>query len=815
LKNIINLNSDSKIEVLKECFKDMDKLTYRLAQTPIQEIIEVLSQVSKAWSKDSSYYQRALDYLENEKSFSSEMNVGTLDLLPTLLDKSNLEKRLQTEFKNIRTLDGPDQLKGYEGKIYYAPLGTVLHVTAGNVFLGAIDSIIMGVLTKNISLVKLSQKNLFVPNLFIESLKAVDVNNVIFPYIKLFSWKGGDKSVEDFFKKRVDGIIAWGGEDMVTSYQNELPSKVKFIQHGPKISFQVISKKFLEKNPNSVHDIVKDIITYDQAACANSQNIYLEETIDYDQFLKQLVSAFENNLSERRELDSNEYVELLKDQQEGSFYEYISGNKRHVGTNFQIQYDHDVLAPSALNRSIKIKKFKNSFNLYQRIKSFSFYLQTCGLGVTAKESIQYKKDLILAGVNRVTDLGQMLSSLDGSPHDGQYSLMELTRVCADETKESMAQFLQLNQAPFYSELKDKELCDYPLIDGDTLAKHSLIKDRVFLEPNANSGFLYSSGGTTGNPKYCFYDYDEFEVVTDLLARSYKELGLAPGMHVANLFMAGNMWSSFNAVQDALKACNTVQYPIGGLVAAEDLKFLVEKFKIKVLFGLPGMLIKLANEVPSLEIDMIFYAGESFSDEGLEYIKKTWNCSKVFSAGYASVDVGPIGYQGADCDKGEHYLFDDLIKLEIINEEAVVTSKIRKKMPIIRYQTGDKVKLIETSNGKTKFKLIGRVDKKINIWSSRFEFSEVKSVLDKIGYSKKFQVILNKKSLEDHYKEILEIHLLEKVDSELLIETMYRELKDVSDTHDKAFLEDKIIPVVSDLLNSSKTGKFKNIIDLRY
>jgi phenylacetate-coenzyme A ligase PaaK-like adenylate-forming protein len=145
----------------------------------------------------------------------------------------------------------------------------------------------------------------------------------------------------------------------------------------------------------------------------------------------------------------------------------------------------------------------------------------------------------------------------------------------------------------------------------------------------------------------------------------------------------------------------------------------------------------------------------------------------------------------------------------------VTSKIRKKMPIIRYQTGDKVKIISTENGKTKFKLMGRVDKKINIWSSRFEYSEIKNILNSLNYNKEIQIVLSKKSAGEHYNETLELHLLEAVDEELLINSLYSNLKDLSDTHEKEFLSGKVQVIVSDFLKSSKTGKFKNIIDLRH
>lgn len=815
MSNIISLSSKKKADLISELLRTSAKESYCFANTDINKIVEILDKVSIKWQEESHLFHDALTGLNNQWPNTKESNRENLKFISGLLKKENILARLKGDFKNIDTLNGASNVEEYSGKIFYAPLGVLLHVTAGNIFLGAIDSIIMGILTKNYSLIKLSHQNHFIPNLFLESIKAVDEESLIFPFVKLLSWKGGDQEVESLLKKGVDGIIAWGGEEMVSSYQQDLPAKVKLIQHGPKISFQVITKEFLKAHDQCYKAIAKDVITFDQAACANSQNIFIEEGVNYSEFSQKLKQAFENkSVLKRKKISPDEHVELLKDRQEGLFYEFLSGNESIVGDDFQLQFDHKILAPTALNRSLKIKYFDSQKQLFQDLKPFSFYLQTCGLGALQSEAGQYKKNLMLAGVNRVTKLGGMLESIDGSPHDGQYSLMELTRVCSDESGEGFEDFLENNEAPFYSEYRGEPLDMYPLIDGDTLAKHSLIKDKKFLDPSADSGYMYSSGGTTGNPKYCFYDYKEFHQVSRLLATSYQALGVKKGDHVANLFMAGNMWSSFNAVQDALKECQTIQFPIGGLVEAKDFQFLVEKFKISILFGLPGMLIKLANQTRGLQISKIFYAGESFSKEGLEFIKAAWGCDEVYSAGYASVDVGPIGYQGKDCKDGEHYLFDDLIKMEIVDGEAVVTSKIRKKMPIIRYKTGDRVELISEVNGKTKFKLLGRVDKKINIWSSRFEFSEVSEVLAQLGYNKPFQIIINKERKEDRYIEYLELQLMEEINHQAFLKSFYAKLKDVSDTHEFQFLKDKI------RINSNgpdlniKTGKFRKIIDLR-
>lgn len=68
----------------------------------------------------------------------------------------------------------------------------------------------------------------------------------------------------------------------------------------------------------------------------------------------------------------------------------------------------------------------------------------------------------------------------------------------------------------------------------------------FLRSASTEGHVFSSGGTSGNPKYSFYSNKEFEQVAEMLAIGYQSQGLQPGDLCANLFAAGNMWSSFLA-----------------------------------------------------------------------------------------------------------------------------------------------------------------------------------------------------------------------------------------------------------------------------
>jgi len=139
---------------------------------------------------------------------------------------------------------------------------------------------------------------------------------------------------------------------------------------------------------------------------------------------------------------------------------------------------------------------------------------------------------------------------------------------------------------------------------------------------------------------------------------------------------------------------------------------------------------------------------------LNLFKSVWNVKSVHSAGYASVDVGPIGYQTHDCSLNEHYLFDGL-NLEVIDGEAIVSSTIRKSMPVIRYKTGDKIEIIPHSD-KVKFRLVGRIDDMVYIWGSRISLSVIKDALYSSGLDNElpFQICLStSKNAVDNLKII--------------------------------------------------------------
>lgn len=783
-------------------------LSQTINPTPVEKMTAVFEDFSKIWREDNPNFDKYVDQLVPYQSFSKEELKDQLLILGEITKAENLLQRLNSEFPHPNVLDGFHNLRDGK-KLYYAPLGKIVHITAGNIFLGAFDSFIMGILTKNFNILKLSlaQKNILM-ELF-KFLEKVDFQNILRPYYELVYWKGGQTEVEELIFKSVDGIIAWGGSEMETSINNLAPSQVKVIIHGAKVGLQVVSKKAFENHLIDFDELLKDIVIYEQSACASSQNLFIEEGIDQEAFKLKLEQAI-MKLQGRGNLSGDEYVEIIKDTQEALYYEFKNGDVSITGDKIQIIYNEEELSSYTSNRCLKLKKYQNLPSLASKLKNYKSYLQTCGLGVAPDESISYKIELSKIGIKRFTNLGQMLIGKIGYPHDGSFNMLDLTVVCADESIETMDEFLNELEVPFFAHKKDFKTL--PLMSGEDIANRPIWENENIYHKSKEGGYIYSSGGTSGKPKFCYYSYDEFTKVSSLLAESYIGLGLKPKDNVANLFMAGNLWSSFNAIQEALSFCKLTQFPLGGSIEPKYFKEMVERFKINIVFGLPGILTELATKTKGIKIDKIFFAGEAFSFQAQNIVKSCWGEDiKFYSAGYASVDVGIIGYQTLDCKPGEHYLFQDLVNLEVIEGEAVVSSKIRKSMPVLRYKTGDRVKILDEKRGK--FKLLGRMDQKINIWSCRINLDEIEKGLQALNYDDDYQILIKD---DESVGETLNLKLKSNnISLQSLKTNLYRELKDFANTWPCEYLDGKLkLEIVSSFQHVERTGKMAKLLDLR-
>ena len=839
-----------------ECNEEFLRLLFQEARTrcpamtelPIKDVVEVLDRLSRLWHRGSDYWARAFETTKGELPFSEDMIAHSLDVIPELLQARNVTARLRADFGNTAKLDRFVRSPAFEGMERAFPLGVLFHVSAGNVFLGAIDSLLMGFLTKNVSIVKLSSRNLSFPMLFAESIREVDSEGIISDKFSLIHFRSGQLPVESLVKKEANAIIAWGGEDMILSYKKDLPLGVKFIEYGPKISFQVVTRRALEQHGHKQVGawIAQDIAMWDQAACASPQNLFVEgggeSTALISELMDHIELALKNFPFARGRLSSDEHVEVMKERARAEYNTIMQGGAFRDGRDYLLHYDpRPGLRTSPLNRSLIIKSYESLADLLGQLTPFSRYLQSCGLLASDGEDKALLSALGGLGVMRFAHLGQVMAAPIGAPHDGKMTLVELTKLVPEEcdgTLEGIANEA-IAHVPFYRHLRNGQfvtsISEMPLIKGGDIDSASATKLANFTRPDMQSGYVFSTGGTSGSPKYTVYTHEEFSQVADLLAVGFRAQGICEGTVVANLFVAGNLWSSFMAVDQAMAKIGARVLPIGGMADKDQTLTYLELFKPEFVVGLPTQLVELVRRAQdtgrAVSIPSVLYAGEHLSVVARNFLTSIAGTSYFGSAGYASVDAGPIGYQCRHSQRGVHHLFGSHVHLEVIAGEAVVTSRIKKAMPVIRLRTGD---LVEWTPGagdqacdgacpcgsldKT-FRLLGRSDSQFNIWGCKLFVDDFeKSISDCDLDGALFQIVLKQ---NESAMEHLEIHIdhatAKSIDHDFLAGQVYAHSKDLQSTHPREWLTSRLTVVShgpGGIKPVARTGKLKSVLDQR-
>ena len=841
-----------------------------LAGVPREYIIETLSKAGKLFEKGSGYRKAALAHLKGQISFSAPVIDKTLDVIPELLNKQALNKRLNMELFLPYALEASVERRGYEGLIRAMPKGVVLHVGAGNVFLGILDSLVIGFLTKNVNIVKLSSSGSNFINLFLDALKEVDERGALAGSAAVLSWKGGSQGLEEAALRHVNAVFVWGGYDAVQAYRRIAPIDVRVEGFGPKTSVGVVFESCVDHEgmDNVARRAALDASLWDQAACSSLHTLYFiapaarHKALAAD-FLKHARKHFSELAAELPpgKLFPDEMVEINKARQLARVDQalgkasYISSAPK---TDWTVIYESDpVYRVSPLNRVLYVKTVESLEEVRDRLLPLRGYIQTVGVG----GSIERKRVMEVlgpAGIARVVRLGKMLEESNGSPHDGIFPMMSLVNWLPIEEKPSQLDRLSelvdhaRSRSPFYK----RHFKDVPRIvsledfqKAPFLEKHHVLENTPpdsadLLTSKVQRGIYFASGGSTGQPKYVFYDQHEYDHTCRMLAFSMEAAGLGEKDTIANLFVAGNLWSSWLSVEKAIAYTKAISVPVGSGLPLENITGYLEDFKVTAIIGLPSFLVKLAEYVKAdpgkykLCVKRIFYGGEYVGLEMVKFFKSVFPGVDVRSAGYATADAGVLGFQCPHCVKGQHHLFAYSQFIEFVEQdtlapakpgaigELVVTGLTKKHMPIIRYRVGDLGRWIQKTcpcgRKEPLFEILGRCDDRIHVGGAHLFVNDIQEALGKVpDLTFNFQAVIGKKGHRDTLAiraEVKDPAALARAGElgDLLWKEISRHCEDLHESVRMKWLDKPVIEVLKpgSIERIQRTGKIRKVVDKR-
>lgn len=407
------------------------------------EILAVFSPLSKAWA-DPNYQKRrdALDALSENSDLGGEFIKVVLGEFAKILTPEYLLRKIEGELGSSHMQGMCADHRQENIQLIVQPAGAVLHVASGNVFIACIESLINGIITRNINFLKMSTDDRDFPALFAESIREFDREGIISRRLAVVWWPGGDAAVEDLFKQRMDRIIFWGGGEALKSWERNLGESAALVRHGPKVSFGIVSREGLKGSDpaNLTDNIALDIAIWEQKACNCPQMLFLEGSIP-DAEVKRFVDSLTGSMKSLSAVfppgrrSNDEYVEVLKARELAMAKHFITGEPISVRGpetfEWTIIFEEQEREPkfelSPLNRTIIIKRYPSLAAFTDLLKERSFYLQTAGYCLGDSEIQEYAVKLSGLGVTRLCRFGVMAIPAAGVPHDGSFALLDLTR----------------------------------------------------------------------------------------------------------------------------------------------------------------------------------------------------------------------------------------------------------------------------------------------------------------------------------------------------------------------------------------------------
>lgn len=835
-----------------------------VANYPVDKTLKILERVGEIWSDPTStYHKQALEVLPKATGFSPEMISMGLKEMKEILSPDALTQKMNTEFRQIPR--GPESWYRPEtGTILrWHPIGTVFHVLSGNVFLVGPGSLVEGLLTGNVNILKMSSGETYFMPQFLQSMAEVDTDGVVSSSVALVSFSSGRKDLIQCVKSRSDGVVVWGGEEAVQSYRSNLPSKTRLVIFGPKMSFGLVTNQgFASWGVEKVAtQLSNELGIWDQNACTAPQVCFVQGEENAQKLVDSLPEALNTSLKEFPPgiISSDEAVEIEKLRSIFEVREGLGEGTIHAAPGFDwtVLLDKEVdLKPSPLHRTIRVIPFESLDEIYSVVEPMKSYVQTVGLVATSEESLFVSNELSARGALRITTLGSMSGGDIDEPHDGAFDLPQLMNLVSTKWKsKNLRPFdcapredrqavidrrfrLMVNEAiksPFYEKRigglvgKGAEsLKQVPPLTREEFEKEMQTQS-LKTRPDIG-GYVTRSGGSTGDPKFSYFDGQDWQAMIDNGVRIFQASGLEKTDRLANLLMMGDLYGSFVSFNDVNKALGLKTFAFGEKFSISNFLDVWQRYNINAIQGITSFAMatirKCKEQNPAFSFEKFMYAGLPLSPGDREFLTEQCGVTRISSI-IGTTEANQIGYQCTYLSGKKHHLVDDYNIIEFLDEDGnevsdgevgrmAVTTLMKHNFPLFRYLIGDagKVTSEDCPCGRKDrvFEHLGRWDDILSIGRSNFRFSDLEKNLSSLSISG-FQLICS----FHEGMERLDVKFVpsssKSVSTDSVKEKIFQVSKGLATSYEKQeLLLD--VEAVQQLITHPRTGKTRAIIDKR-
>lgn len=304
----------------------------------------------------------------------------------------------------------------------WAPLGALAHISAGNAAGLPAYSVLEGLLTGNVNLLKLPGGDDGLSFALLDAL--VRIEPALSGFIYVFDIPSSDAEAMRALLRASDAAAVWGSGEAVAGIRALAPPRVQLIEWGHRASFAYVTHA--GETPEALAGIARDVCASDQLLCSSPQCVY------YGADEPSELAAFGRRLFEHMRAAAASHPRgtlPMGVQAEITHIRMVARAERALGKAVLFEDDSCAVivprepepAPWPAFRNVLVMRASIG-ELADVLAPLRGCLQSAYIACGAQERARVTEELIRAGVSRVRACGGMAQSYAGEPHDGVRSL---------------------------------------------------------------------------------------------------------------------------------------------------------------------------------------------------------------------------------------------------------------------------------------------------------------------------------------------------------------------------------------------------------
>jgi hypothetical protein len=417
----------------------------------VSDIVRVLDRATARLLDSSDPVRQALErLLPQATGFDAEMVRLNLNTYVQTFRGLQLQRFVAEDFANPKVLD-EFQPRPQGGWTRALGPELLVHVWAGNVPALPMWSLVSSLLVKAGSIGKVASAEPVFATLFAQLLAELEPR---WAHCFAVVWWPSGMAHERTAFALADVVLAYGGNAALQAMQAHVPVTTRFLPHGHKLSFGMVSASALSvhKGPGVARQAALDVVRYDQQGCYSPHVFYVQRggplsPQDFAQHLANELASLQHKLP-RRLLsleeaaqvgawrEAHEFIAMKQDASPHTSHTVLG----HAEALSTVVFSERTLplAAGPLNRNVLVVAVDTLDEVMPLIAPQRDFLQTVGLAAAPEELLALGQALGQAGVTRICALGAMTAPEAGWHHDGRFSLLDLVRMVDIETSTERA-----------------------------------------------------------------------------------------------------------------------------------------------------------------------------------------------------------------------------------------------------------------------------------------------------------------------------------------------------------------------------------------